>query len=95
MVHVLTKTFNTSTCIYYSRSEERGRFFPKNFKKIKIHPTIVSVRHKMSSWSPKMSLDGIYNIKKYFKMNAGEHFVVLEKPKILINNIVKFFKTLR
>ena len=42
-----------------------------------------------------MVLDAIYNIKQYFKMNAGGHFVVLEKPEILISDIVKFFRTLR
>jgi len=33
MIYVVTKTFNTSSWIYYGRREEGGRCFPKNFKK--------------------------------------------------------------
>ena len=35
MVYIVTKTFNTASWIYYGRREEGGRFFPKDFKKLK------------------------------------------------------------
>ena len=42
MVYVVTKTFNTASWIYYGRREEGGRFFPKDFKKIKV-PTAIAI----------------------------------------------------
>ena len=95
MVYILTKNFNTSTWIYYDRREEGSRFFPKDFKKIHIPTSIADFTYKTSSWPPKTDLDGVFNIKQYSKMNIGGHFAALKKLEILINDIVKFFRTLR
>ena len=54
MVYIVTKTFNTASWIYYGRREEGGRFFPKDFKKIKIPTGIAVFPAEMSEWPPRV-----------------------------------------
>jgi pimeloyl-ACP methyl ester carboxylesterase len=37
----------------------------------------------------------MYNIKRWSKMSKGGHFAALEQPKLLINDIRAFARTLR
>ena len=95
MVYIITKTFNTASWIYYGRREEGGRFFPKNFKKIKI-PTAVAIFPKeMSEWPPKSYVDRLFNIKRWTLMEKGGHFAAMEQPELLINDIIDFSRMLR
>ncbi|MBA1337359.1 MAG: epoxide hydrolase [Pelagibacterales bacterium] len=95
MVYIITKTFNTASWIYYGRREEGGRFFPKNFKKIKI-PTAVAIFPKeMSEWPPKSYVDRLFNIKRWTLMKKGGHFAAMEQPELLINDIIDFSRMLR
>jgi microsomal epoxide hydrolase len=49
----------------------------------------------MSEWPPRSYVERIFNIKQWTKMPSGGHFAAMEKPEILINDIVKFAKKLR
>ena len=95
MVYVITKTFNTSSWIYYGRREEGGRYFPKDFKKLEIPTGIAMFPAEMSTWPPKSYLDRIFNVKQLTKMSKGGHFAALEQPDLLIKDIVKFSKILK
>ena len=90
MIYVLTKTFNTASWIYYGRREEGGRFFPKDFKQIKVPTAIAIFPAEMSPWPPRSYLDRMFNIKQLTKMPKGGHFAALEQPDLLIKDIVKF-----
>ena len=92
MVYVLTKTFNTASWIYYGRREEGGRFFPKDFKQIKVPTAIAIFPAEMSPWPPRSYLDRMFNIKQITEMPKGGHFAALEQPDLLIKDIVKFSK---
>ena len=92
MVYVLTKTFNTATWIYYGRREEGGRFFPRDFKKISIPTGIAMFPKEMSEWPPSSYIERIFNVQQVSKMDGGGHFAALEKPKLLIEDIRKFFR---
>ena len=94
MVYVITKTFNTASWIYYGRREEGGRFFPKDFKKIKTHTAIADFPAEMSSWPPRSYIDRIFNVKQYTSMPKGGHFAALEQPDLLVEDIIKFSRTL-
>ena len=95
MVYLCTDSFSTSIWIYFGRREEGGRFFPKDFKKISI-PTGVAVFPKeMSEWPPKSYVNRIFNIQQWTKMPEGGHFAALEKPKLLVKDILDFFKTIK
>jgi len=95
MVYIITKTFNTASWIYYGRREEGGRFFPKNFTQIKTPTGIAMFPVEMSEWPPKSYLDRIFNIKQLTKMPKGGHFAAMEQPDFLIQDVVKFARTIR
>jgi microsomal epoxide hydrolase len=95
MIYILTKTFGTATWIYYGRREEGGRFFPENFKKIEIPTAAAIFPAEMSEWPPRSYVERIFNIKQWSEMPAGGHFAALEKPDLLVNDIVKFLRSLR
>ena len=91
MIYVLTNTFNTASWIYFGRREEGGRYFPKDFKKITIPTGIAIFPKEMSEWPPISYIEKIFNNKKISKMSEGGHFPALEKPRLLIEDIRKFF----
>jgi pimeloyl-ACP methyl ester carboxylesterase len=95
MVYVVTKTFNTASWIYYGRREEGGRFFPKDFKKIQIPTAAAIFPAEMSEWPPKSYVDRLFNITQWTEMPSGGHFAALEEPELLVNDLVKFSRTVR
>jgi pimeloyl-ACP methyl ester carboxylesterase len=95
MVYVVTKTFNTSSWIYYGRREEGGRLFPKDFKKIKIPTGVAVFPGEMSEWPPRSYVERIFNIKQWTKMPRGGHFAALEQPDLLVKDIIKFSRNIR
>jgi len=95
MVYVVTKTFNTASWIYYGRREEGGRFFPKDFKKIEIPTAAAVFPAEMSEWPPRSYVDRMFNITQWTEMPSGGHFAALEEPELLVNDLVKFSRTVR
>jgi len=95
MVYLVTNTFNTASWIYFGRREEGGRFFPKNFKKIKIPVAIAEFPKEMSEWPPKSYVKRIFNLRRWTKMKKGGHFAALEQPDLLVNDIRRFARILR
>jgi pimeloyl-ACP methyl ester carboxylesterase len=95
MVYVVTKTFNTSSWIYYGRREEGGRFFPKDFKRIEIPTAVAIFPSEMSEWPPRPYVERIFNITQWTEMPRGGHFAAMEEPELLVKDIVKFAKTIR
>ena len=95
MVYIITKTFNSASWIYYGRREEGGRFLPKDFHRIKIPTAAALFPAEMLSWPPRSYAERMYNIKRWTKMPKGGHFAALEQPKLLIDDIRAFARTLR
>jgi microsomal epoxide hydrolase len=95
MIYIVTKTFNSSSWIYYGRNEEGGRSFPKDFNRINVPTAAAIFPAEMSAWPPKSYVDRIFNIKQWSIMAKGGHFAALEEPDLLVNDIIKFARTLR
>jgi len=95
MVYVVTKTFNTASWIYYGRREEGGRYFPKDFKKIKIPTGIAVFPKEMSAWPPRSYVERIFNVKQWTEMQSGGHFAAMEQPDLLVNDIFQFARIIR
>ena len=95
MIYIVTRTFNTASWIYYGRREEGGRFFTKDFKKIKIPTAVAIFPAEMSAWPPRSYVERIFNLKRWTKMSKGGHFAALEQPNLLIDDLRAFAKTLR
>jgi microsomal epoxide hydrolase len=95
MLYILSNSFNTSSWIYFGRREEGGRFFPKNFKKIKVPTAIAEFPKEMAEWPPKSYVNRIFNIVRWTRMPRGGHFAALEEPELLIKDIKSFFKKIQ
>ena len=91
MIYILTKTFNSSTWIYFGRREEGGRYFPKDFKRITIPTGIAVYPAEMSEWPPKSYVNRIFNVRYWSNKKKGGHFAALEQPEIFIKDISNFF----
>jgi microsomal epoxide hydrolase len=50
---------------------------------------------EMSTWPPQSYLDRMFNVKQLTKMSKGGHFAAMEQPDLLIQDVVKFAKTIR
>ena len=94
MIYLVTKTFNTSTWIYYGRREEGGRSLPKDHLPLKVPTAIAKFPKEYLEWAPRSYVERIYNVKQWTEMSAGGHFAALEQPDLLIKDIRKFGKTL-
>ncbi|MDA7769741.1 epoxide hydrolase [Candidatus Pelagibacter sp.] len=95
MLYIVTKTFNTASWIYYGRREEGGRFFPKDFKKIKTPTAAAVFPAEMSEWPPRSYVERIFNLEQWTIMPRGGHFPSLEEPELLIKDIQEFFKKIK
>ena len=94
MIYLTTNTFSTASWIYFGRREEGGRFFPNDFKKIKVPTGIAKFPKEMLEWPPKTYLDRIFNIQQLSEFKKGGHFAALEQPDLLVNDLRKFLKCL-
>ena len=94
MFYLVTKTFNTSTWIYYGRREEGGRSLPKDHLPLKVPTAIAKFPKEYLEWAPRSYVERIYNVQQWTNMPAGGHFAALEKPDLLIKDIREFKKKL-
>ena len=95
MIYLVTNTFNTASWIYFGRREEGGRYFPNNFKKIKIPTGVAKFPKEMSEWPPKSYVKRIFKIMHWSDMEKGGHFAALEQPNLIVNDLRKFLRGLR
>ncbi len=92
MIYILTKSFNTSSWIYYGRAKEGGRILSQDGRRVAV-PTGCAVYPKeFLTWPPKSYVERLFNIVHWTEMNKGGHFAALEQPSSLINDIQDFCK---
>ena len=94
MVYLVTKTFNTSSWIYYGRREEGGRFLPTENLPLKVPTAVALFPKEYLEWAPRSYVERIYNIKRWTEMSKGGHFAALEQPDLLVKDIRDFAKSL-
>ena len=92
MIYILTKSFNTSSWIYYGRAEEGGRILSKDGRRVEV-PTGCAVYPKeFLTWPPKSYVERLFNLVHWTEMNKGGHFAALEQPASLIKDVQDFYK---
>ena len=92
MIYILTKSFNTSSWIYYGRAKEGGRILSQDGRRVEV-PTGCAVYPKeFLTWPPKSYVERLFNIVHWTEMNRGGHFAALEQPSSLINDIQNYCK---
>lgn len=94
MVYLVTKSFATSTWIYYGRREEGGRIMGTPERPRVTIPTAAAMFPAESfPWPPRSYANRLYNITRWTAMPRGGHFSSLEEPELLTNDIVEFART--
>ena len=92
MIYILTKSFNTSSWIYYGRAKEGGRILSQDGRRVEV-PTGCAVYPKeFLAWPPKSYVERLFNLVHWTEMNRGGHFAALEQPSSLIKDIRDFYK---
>tara|TARA_A100001011_G_scaffold355144_1_gene398116 strand:+ start:587 stop:1735 length:1149 start_codon:yes stop_codon:yes gene_type:complete len=92
MIYILTKSFNTSSWIYYGRAKEGGRILSQDGRRVEV-PTGCAVYPKeFLKWPPKSYVERLFNLVHWTEMNKGGHFAALEQPSSLIKDIQDFYK---
>src|SRR6056300_1528010 len=71
------------------------RVFSKDFKKIEIPTAAAIFPAEMSEWPTKSYVDRLFNITQWTEMPRGGHFAALDEPELLVNDLVKFSRTVR
>ncbi|MDY0222940.1 MAG: alpha/beta fold hydrolase [Desulfobacterium sp.] len=96
MVYIVTRTFNTSTWIYYGRREEGGRILGTKERPRVDVPTAAAIFPAESfPWPPRSYAERLYNIQRWTRFPRGGHFASLEEPENLVNDIVQFARSFR
>ncbi len=92
MIYILTKSFNTSSWIYYGRAKEGGRILSQDGRRVEV-PTGSAVYPKeFLTWPPKSYVERLFNLVHWTEMDKGGHFAALEQPSSLIKDIQDFYK---
>ena len=92
MIYILTKSFNTSSWIYYGRAKEGGRILSQDGRRVEV-PTGCAVYPKeFLAWPPKSYVERLFNLVHWTVMKKGGHFAALEQPSSLIKDIQDFYK---
>ena len=96
MVYLVSKTFNTSTWIYYGRREEGGRIMgTKERPRVEVPTAAAMFPAESFPWPPRSYAERLYNIQRWTSFPHGGHFASLEEPEMLVNDIVDFARSFR
>lgn len=94
MVYIVTRTFNTASWIYYGRREEGGRVLSPEGNRVEVPTGCALFPRELLAWPPRSYAERIYNITQWTDMPRGGHFAAMEQPELLIEDIVKFSRSL-
>ena len=61
---------------------------PKDHLPLNVPTAIAEFPKEYLEWAPRSYVERIYNIKQWTKMSSGGHFAALEKPDLLIEDII-------
>ena len=50
---------------------------------------------RAAKWPPRSYVDRMFNIIQWTEMPSGGHFAALEEPDLLIEDLIKFSRTVR
>lgn len=93
MIYLVTRTFNTASWLY------RGLFDGGNLaigrgERVRVPVGVANFPKDLLPWPPRSMAEKSYNITHWTDMGEGGHFAALEKPKLLMEDIRKFARSL-
>ena len=92
MIYWVTQTFHSASRIYY---EERHHPWRLGKDEKVTAPTGIASFPKEIARAPREWAERAYNVQHWTDMPAGGHFAAMEKPKLVVEDIRKFFRGLR
>ncbi len=92
MIYWITQTINSSTRLYYEERHHPWRL--GRDEKITVPTGVASFPAELAR-PPREWAERAYNVTHWTKMPSGGHFAAMEKPQLLLEDIRKFFRTVR
>ena len=92
MIYILTKSFNTSSWIYYGRVKEGGRILSNDSRRVEVPTGCAIYPKEFLTWPPKSYVKRLFNLVHWTEMEKGGHFAALEQPSSQIKDIQDFYK---
>jgi pimeloyl-ACP methyl ester carboxylesterase len=91
MLYWVTQTAGSSARIYYESRHPTTKPVPGRIEV----PTACADFPKEPIWMPRRWLEARYNITRWTPMAKGGHFAAMEQPRLLVEDIRAFFRTVR
>ena len=95
MVYLVTRSFNTASWIYYGRREEGGRILSPEGRRVEVPTACALFPEELLAWPPRSYVERVYNVQRWSVFPSGGHFVALEEPELLVEDIRDFARGLR
>lgn len=92
MIYWITQTINSSTRLYYEERHHPWRLGKD--EKVTVPTGVASFPAELAR-PPREWAERAYNVTHWTKMPSGGHFAAMEKPQLLVEDIRKFFRTVR
>jgi pimeloyl-ACP methyl ester carboxylesterase len=92
MIYWVTQSITSSTRLYYETMKS-GRFGPAA-ERVET-PTAAAIFPKEIYRAPRAWAERGFDIRQWTKMPSGGHFAALEEPGLLVEDVRKFFRTIR
>jgi pimeloyl-ACP methyl ester carboxylesterase len=89
MIYWTTESITSSTRIYYESRRDSG-----NRGKVSV-PTSVAIFPGEIFFSPRKWVETAYNVQQWTEMPRGGHFAAMEEPELFVEDVRKFFRTVR
>ena len=93
MIYLVTRSFNTSTWMYYGYTRESNAL-PAG-ERVEVPVGIAQFPKDLIFWPPRSYAEKAYNVTRWTEMRHGGHFAAMEKPDLLVNDIRDFARGLR
>lgn len=88
----VTGTINSSTRLYYETMKSGRVGFTQGRVEV---PTGCAIFPKEIFRSPRSWMENVYNVTHWTEMPKGGHFAALEEPELLVEDVRRFFASLR
>ncbi len=93
MIYLVTRTFNTSTWMYYGYRHESNALPPG--ERVEVPVGIARFPKDLILWPPRSHAEKAYNVTRWTEMPRGGHFAAMEQPELLVDDIRAFARGLR
>src|SRR5579859_2469820 len=92
MIYWATQTITSSVRLYYESQHAAQRFGPEDHIRV---PCAIALSREEVELAPREWAERLYNVQRWVQFPSGGHFMALEEPELLVEDIRAFFRGLR